>query len=396
MDTATETDNAVNTAAQEHEFDLNISVYALLKDEPFFAALSRHIDKKRVDSVGTAGVTVNEEGRYELHYNLKWFSALTKEQQRGILKHEFYHLIFEHVTTRKPDDRELFRRWNIACDLAINSHIPRRELPDGGCIPGEGMFQELKPGLIAENYFAKLCQEEQDAGDGFDNHDGWGDENQPMDEGVKELAKQRLKEMMKEAAEEANRKSSSWGTISSEMRKEIMARITAKVNWRSVLRYFIKTSRRADKSSTVKRLNKRFPYIHPGKKVRRHANIAISIDQSGSVDDIMLEKFFAELNNLADLATFTVIPFDSEVGESKIFVWKKGQTRKAERVLCGGTDFDAPTKYVNGKNFDGHIILTDMCAPKPIASVCQRMWMTDKDGANNPYFTTNERVISVD
>ena len=51
---------------------------------------------------------------------------------------------------------------------------------------------------------------------------------------------------------------------------------------------------------------------------------------------------------------------------------------------------------VNEKNFDGHLILTDMCAPKPIPSKCQRMWMTDSENARNPYFKTNERVIAVE
>jgi predicted metal-dependent peptidase len=168
------------------------------------------------------------------------------------------------------------------------------------------------------------------------------------------------------------------------------------VDWRKVLRYFIKTSQRADKRSTPRRLNKRYPRIHPGKRVRRHAKIAISIDQSGSVDDMMLAAFFSELDKLAEIAEFTVVPFDTQVAEDKVYVWKQGQTRKWERVLCGGTCFDAPTKYVNAHKFDGHIILTDMCAPKPVSSACQRMWMTTRANADRPYFETNERVIAID
>ena len=175
-----------------------------------------------------------------------------------------------------------------------------------------------------------------------------------------------------------------------------MDMITPKVDWRKVLRYFIKTSQRSNKRSTVRRVNKRFPYIHAGKKVTRQAKIAISIDQSGSVSDKMLAAFFAELNGLAKFAEFTVIPFDTDVAEDKIYIWKKNKRQVWERVLCGGTCFNAPTKYVNSKNFDGHIVLTDMCAPKPIASKCQRMWMTDTENARNPYFQTKERVIAIE
>ena len=55
---------------------------------------------------------------------------------------------------------------------------------------------------------------------------------------------------------------------------------------------------------------------------------------------------------------------------------------------------NAPTKYVNDREFDGHIILTDLMAPKPIASKCQRMWMASPEDVANPYFKTNERVIA--
>lgn len=381
---------------QKKEFDLNISLYSLLKEEPFFAALSRHIDKRESEACPTAGVRVTEDGRYEMVYSRKFFNELTDAQRLGVLKHEFYHLILEHVTTRKPEDKELFRRWNIAADLAINSHIPRNELPESCCLPGEGPFKDYDTKQVAEYYFAKLNQDENDeGGEGMDDHSGW-DENGVIDPAAKEIAKQRLKEMMKDAAQEATKRSNSWGTVSEEMRKEIMNRIQGKVDWRSVLRYFVKTSRRADKSSTVKRLNKRYPMVHPGKKVRRHANIAIAIDQSGSVDDGLLEKFFAELNNLADIATFTIVPFDTEVDEKKVYVWKKGQHRKTERVLCGGTNFDAPTKYVNGKKFDGLVVMTDMEAPRPVNCTVQRIWFTDQRGFDNPYFKTSERMICVD
>jgi predicted metal-dependent peptidase len=110
----------------------------------------------------------------------------------------------------------------------------------------------------------------------------------------------------------------------------------------------------------------------------------------------MLASFFGELNKLAKLAEFTVIPFDTEVDESEVFIWKKGSSQAAKRVLCGGTCFQAPTDYINKNSFDGVIILTDMEAPKPKRCKAQRMWMTDQRGAFNPYFKTNEKVIAID
>jgi predicted metal-dependent peptidase len=90
---------------------------------------------------------------------------------------------------------------------------------------------------------------------------------------------------MKQAAQEASQSPNGWGSVSGDVKKEIIKRIETKVDWRKVLRYFIKTSQRANKSSTIKRINRRYAYVHPGKKVQRQAKIAIAIDQSGSVSD---------------------------------------------------------------------------------------------------------------
>ena len=412
------------------DFDLNKHTARLLMREPFFAALSRRIDKTRTEAIPTAAVRVNQErAQFELMYNPKFMAQLIDEHRLGVIMHEFYHINFEHVTGRMPEGG-ITRIDNVAMDLSINGlpemkgklpseSDPGPMMPSGkpmlGCLPGEGPFAHLPAGKTYEWYKAKLEEEGKEKGDGEGDEGGEGgepgagggngigdmdscDDHQHCGETngtTNEIAKERLKETLRKAAEEAD-KARSWGSVSSQMRKQIMDSITTKIDWRKVLRYFVKTSQRADKRSTPRRLNKRYPRVHPGKRVRRQAKIAISIDQSGSVDDGMLALFFAELNKLSDIAEFTAIPFDSEVGEDKVYVWKKGQTRPWERVMCGGTDFNPPTKYVNERDFDGHIVLTDLCAPKPVGSRCQRMWMTTPAYAARPYFQTNERIIAVE
>lgn len=381
------------------EFDLEYHLYSLLEKEAFFATISRYVQKSKSKNVPTAGVRITEDGNYEMLYNPDFFAKLPVNQRLGVLKHEFYHLVLEHVSERLPDTG-MTKDWNIATDLSINGLIPD-EIPESGCIPGKGPFAAYPAGQTAEWYYNRIQQDKKDGkdptggSDSMDDHDGWGDGNGIPDE-IKELAKQRIKEMMKEASKEANKTSDGWGNMPMNVRQDILDRINPKVNWRNVLRYFIKTSTRAEKTRTLKRLNKRFPFIHSGVKVKRRAKIAISIDQSGSVSDELLTKFFSELDNLAKLAEFTVVPFDTEVDKNLVYTWKKGTHKKAVRVKYGGTDFNAPTKYVNEQKFDGHIVLTDMCAPKPIGSVCQRMWMTDKANAAHQYFTTTERVIVID
>jgi predicted metal-dependent peptidase len=407
-------------------FDLKLHAYRLLMDEPFFAALSRKIEKIPTQAIPTAGVRVNPDtAQFEMLYNPEFLASLPEEHIRGVLKHEFYHLVFDHVTSRKPEGVS-HMAWNVAADLAINSHL-QGELPEMACMPGVGPFAEMPLGESAEWYLANLPQkEENEGGEGgsgegsgepgeeggegapgneegqgsgsaepgsFDDHSGW-DEAQGGPASV--MAKERLKNAVKEAAQEASQSAKGWGSMSQGVKKDIMKRLETRVDWKKVLRYFIKTSQRSNRSSSIKRINRRYAYIHPGKKVNRQAKIAVAIDQSGSVSDAMLEAFFAELNKLANLASFTVVPFDTEVDDKMVYEWKKGQSKKTERVLCGGTCFEAPTKWANENKVDGLIILTDMEAPKPGRCKAQRLWLTDERGASRPYFQTNERVIPID
>ena len=398
-------------------FDLNRYTFKLLQSEPFFASLSRRIQKRPSTAIPTAGVRLNKDtAQFEMLYNPQFFEDMADKERLGVLKHEFYHIIFEHVTGRLPPEG-MSKMWNVATDLAINSHL-MGELPEGGCFPTIKPFEEYPIGMSAEWYFSKLQNDDQfkpQEGDGeggegqpsdgqgdgsgngglpdtTDDHSGWGEAS----EEVRDMAKERLKQAVEKAAQDAA-SGQGWGSVSADMRKKIMDMIKPKVNWRSVLRYFIKTSQRADKRSTVKRYNKKYrAQRYAGKKVKRTAKIAIAIDQSGSVSDSMLAAFFAELNGLAKLAEFTVVPFDTQVDDSKVYVWKKGQRVAVERVLTGGTCFDAPTRYSNERSFDGLIILTDMEAPKPIPSKAQRMWMTTPECKERAYFQTNERVIAID
>ena len=408
-------------------FDLNIHVHRLLMDEPFFAALSRRMDKRATNAIPTAGVTVTEEGKLQMVYNPKFFAPLSDDARKDILKHEFYHIVFQHVTGGRflsfrdmaPSERKIH---NIAMDLAINGHLPN--LPEGACFPGKGPFAHLEPFKSAEHYLRELrkMQKDEPEGEGkgegegeggtpggqgggqgqgnpldgmdsFDDHSGWDE----MDDQTKQIAEERVKEFIKDAVEEANTSSRGWGSVPADCRKDIIASISTKVDWRKVLRYFVKQSQKANKRSTVRKINKRYPYMHPGKKATRTAKIAIAIDQSGSVSEEMLTAFFSELNTLAKIAEFTVIPFDTRVDPEKNFVWKKGQSRKTERTMYGGTCFDAPTKFVNETGgFDGLIICTDMEAPKPVRCNVQRMWITDTRSGQRPYFNPKpERMVVI-
>ena len=223
---------------KQTKFDLNHHIIGLLRNEPFFAALSRRINKQASTSIPTAGVRVNPHtSQFEMLYNPEFFAKLTHEQRLDVLKHEFYHLIFEHVTSRKPKDIGA-RIWNFATDLSINSHLSN--LPEGCLMPGVGHFEDFESGLSAEQYLALLQKmqkeqkEKQKSGEGgesnesgemgedgvpqegqFDSHEDWSDKsgsgNSMEEQQANDIASERLKDFVKKSAEEALKQGSCEG-----------------------------------------------------------------------------------------------------------------------------------------------------------------------------------------
>jgi len=400
----------------ETKYDLDMRIYKLLQDEPFFAILSRQLNKVASNSVPTAGIRFNKQDAcYELIYNPRFLAGEVKdlpingfEQEKWVLKHELYHASLGHCTGRTlPDyDRKLA---NCAMDLAINS-LPnmRPEAPDWVLMPGRGDFKFLEGAdEMASEWYANEIKRKQEnnpdkdmsGGEGqFDDHEDFkpDDGGNGEDSAGKQIADKRLADAVAKAAQECDYgdgkggQPKGWGSVTSQTKKAIKKfskSQRSKLDPKKVLASFIKASVAADKKTSVTKRNRRLPGKKFGRRTEHRADIAISIDQSGSVSDALLSKVFEWLGELAKFSSFTVIPFDHDVFEEKIYVWKKGDKRARERVLHGGTCFDAPTKYVNKGNFDGHIIITDMMAPPPVRSNCQRMWITDRYGAESTYGT---------
>ena len=161
------------------KFNLDEHIVNLLRDEPFFAALSRRMEKVPTTAVPTAGVKFNAERcRFEMYYNPTFMNELHESNPvfvKGVLLHEFYHIVLLHVTTRIPGDR-MTKKWNVATDLAINSELSVFEkdfespsgyvvqssiLPlDKALIPSVGPFAKYPPHLSAEEYMELLPKEE--------------------------------------------------------------------------------------------------------------------------------------------------------------------------------------------------------------------------------------------
>lgn len=376
-------------------FSLSKSLVNLLWSEPFYSRVLRSITKIETEDIPTAGVVAKSDD-ITLWWNRKFFASLSTPKVLGVLKHECLHIVFQHTTERRKDPHLI---WNYATDLAINSVLQPGELPDACLRPGQSLppltddaiknmtvkaiqsYESLSDQIekfplnkTSEFYFNELLKEghaenldKESEGNyslSFDDHDKWDE----LSEEEKEFVRQKIKEVLQGAVQESNEKG--WGTVPNQTRVELQKLISREINWESILKRFSSYTHKADRNSSIRRLNKKYPGIHAGHTRDYKPTIAIYVDESGSMNEKALSKLYAELENLSKQTNFYLYKFDVEVDEKSGFLWKKGKRLKIERTLSGGTSFEAPTQHAlkNKSLFDGYIIFTDGGSFKPSPS----------------------------
>jgi predicted metal-dependent peptidase len=411
-------DNSIVDEAEQERQDsrrnvnLDKHLIAFMQDAAFFAEISRFVKKRPSTDIPTLGVCYDSKrDELQLLWNPKFIAKLNDAEVRGVLLHEFYHIVFGHITSRKRTPHML---WNIAADLAINSLITlgtgnddKYSLPSFGLMPGKRpempvdremtetekklndemakLIESFPPMMASEWYFKRLhdmtkemgIPDELLSGAGsytIDVHD-WDD----IPEEMREYVESRIKEIIKGAANKADQNANGWGNVPADVRSSIRRYVNSVVDWRLVLRQFVGNIVRGSRTSSIKRINRKYPYIHPGTKRGYVAKLLVGIDMSGSVDDEMLASFFAELTGLTKRVDVTILPFDCSADVRDAFEWKKGARPELTRTKQGGTDFSAPTRVFNDPanrgRWNGCLILTDGQAGVPEASRGKRGWV---------------------
>jgi predicted metal-dependent peptidase len=408
---------------KECDTDYNLARHLIpfLQESPFYSEISRHVQKRFTKDMPTMAVTFDPRAdELVMYVNPDFMEKQTNWQTRGGIEHEFSHLVFGHLNERRRDPGG---DWNIGTDLAINSLIVRNAgtpkdlepgqkaspLPDIALIPGQRpyidpeIFAKLPPerqraatklgDLIeklpslksSEYYFKQVIDDSEKNGYGvedvecvigsMDDHGGWDE----VPDEMKEYIEGKVKAVIEKAVRYADSQNDGWGNIPADIREAIRRSISTVINWRTVLRQFVGMIVRGNRTTTIKRINRRYPYIHPGVKRGYTAKLLIAIDESGSVGNDMLEMFFAELEQLTRKVDVTLLHFDCSCDMKDLYEWKKGMRPKLNRVKTGGTNFDAPTRLANDpKNrgrWDGMLIMTDGQAPAPETSRIKRGWI---------------------
>jgi predicted metal-dependent peptidase len=394
-----------NVSSDEYRFDQEF--LQLHQEEPFFGTISMMLPKVADWKVDTAYVCADRQGNVKLGYNPDFMRGLISKHRKGVFKHELCHVLFMHIAERAVADRRRSRLWNVATDLAINSIIGDSNLPEFCLLPGRApktddpkladLIRNFPKMESADWYMARLEEyAEQNGnkngegeytielgnadGETLDSHGSWGE----LPEEMRDIVRERIRELVEKGAKEAQRRGS-WGSVPNEMIGAIEAMLRNELDWKAILRMFIGRARSIERQSTMKRINKRLPYLMPGAKRSTVANVLWAIDQSGSVSDSDVQRGLAEAFACSKEAQIDIVNFDTEIDMSSFKSIKNGQNFQWKRTRCGGTDFDCVQKFLNdSKNrgkYSAVIMFTDGYAPKMGAIVGTRvLWVITEHG----------------
>lgn len=270
---------------------------------------------KIVDGLPTAMTNGRDE-----FYGREFVKGMKDTELNFVVLHEAGHKMYRHLTTWKRLYTENAQLANAACDYVLNIMlkdldpaervISMPRYPKGHKKAGEvmGLIDERFRGMSAKQVYDILKQEHEggggkggdggSGGDGFDEHD-WGGAQEMTDQEKKDLERDIDQAIRQGAMAQAKIAGKNAGNLD----RSIQELLEPKINWREVLREFVKSTCRAKDTSSWRRVNRRFlstgTYM-PSLIGDRVGHLVIGIDTSGSVGQEELSDFLSEVKGIAE------------------------------------------------------------------------------------------------
>lgn len=305
----------------------------LVLSHPFFGALAlriKAIEDPTIETAGTDGSCIR--------YNPEFVGKLTLAKCTGLIAHEIMHPAMLHHTRMGAREH---RRWNMACDYAINPILQAAglDLPEGALInpawadkAAEEIYELLPP----------------NAGEGQgDDPGGCGAVFRAPGQGGKQPSSSELAEQEAEwkiALAQAATVAKQAGKLPADLERLIDATLEAQMPWRSLLHQFFNDPKPAD--VTWRRPNRRFiadGLYMPSRDVTNTGDVVVVIDTSGSISEKEINEFGSEIKGIHDQLKpnkLTVIYCDAAVNHVDEF--GPHDELEFKCIGGGGTDFRPP------------------------------------------------------
>ena len=352
---------------------------SLMRD-PKFALLSGVLMVGRT-SVDDNVPTACTNGRDE-KYGRKFIKELREQELNFLVAHEASHKMYRHLTTWKKLHDENSALANQACDYVINLMLKDMDPEERtiampkyktGVYQGKpmGLIDERFRGMNAKQIFDILKEEDDGEGEGgedgeggFDEHD-WGGAKDLSDEEKKQLERD-IDQAIRQGVM-ARQKIAGKGAGGID--RELQDLLEPKVDWREVLREFVKATCRAKDTSSWRKPNRRFlgtgTYM-PSMIGEKVGHLVIAIDTSGSIGQDELSDFLSEVKGIAEEVNpsqVDLIYWDSEVAGHEEYTENDVASiiSSTKPKGGGGTSPSCVSEYLKDKKIEPEciIMLTD-------------------------------------
>ena len=320
-------------------------------------------------------------------YGRAFVKKLSDKELAFVIAHEAGHKMYRHLSTWKKLHDEDARLANSAMDYVINLMLrdldpnesviamPRLQEAVGKHKKGDymGLIDERFRGMNTKQVFDILKQEKQEddgdgEGDGFDDHDWEGAQNL-TDEEKKELARE-IDQAIRQGLIAHQKHIGNGGAG---LDRELGELLAPKVDWREVLREFVKATCANKDTSSWRRVNRRFlstgTYM-PSMIGEKVGHLVVAIDTSGSIGGPELDEFLSEVKGIAEEVSPECV--DLIYWDGDVAAHEKYEGAAVSNIVSstkprggGGTDPSCVSKYLKDENIkpEAIIVLTDGYVP---------------------------------
>jgi len=336
-------------------------------------------------------ITARTNGR-DAQYGREFTDSLTDKELAFLIMHENMHKCYRHLTTWKGLHDIDHACANQACDYVINIQLvdldPQEKLISMPRKNGKvvGLIDSAYRGMDAKQVFDIIYKKKKEKGGGGDEEGEDGDEGgsgtsrqagdqsgggldehdwQGAVDGMTEQEKQELADDIDQALRQGGIYA---GKVGGKMSREIAEMLTPKVNWREVLRRFVKTSLKDRDSPSWRKAHKNYLWqdiILPSILGKRMKHLAVAIDTSGSIQGPILTAFLSELNKIikdVNPERVDVMYWDTDVASHETYKGTKTDiVSRTSPKGGGGTDPDCIPVFMKEKAIapDALVILSD-------------------------------------
>jgi predicted metal-dependent peptidase len=260
--------------------------------------------------------TACTNGRDE-RYGREFVKSLDDKELGFVVLHETLHKAYRHLFTWRKLNDENPHLANLACDYVINLQLKDMDKDElliampqrnGKAI---GAVDERFRGMNAKQVFDILKEEDDGQGEGgqggsggkdgqgggFDDHD-WEGAKALSEEGKKELERDIDQAIRQGVIAQQKLVGSGGGGLS----RELQELLEPKVDWRELLKEFVRSTCNAKDTSSWRRVNRRYlgqDIYMPTLIGERVGHLVIGIDTSGSVGGKELAEFLSEVQGIA-------------------------------------------------------------------------------------------------